>query len=68
MPKPIKIVLAVLLGFVVCFVVATVANLLMRASLSGCAEAELAAWFTLPILLARLGVGWTAALERTRYA
>jgi hypothetical protein len=57
MPKPIKIVLAVLLGFVVWFVVATVANLLIRASLSGYAEAELAARFTLPMLFARLAVG-----------
>jgi hypothetical protein len=56
MPK-IKIALAVLLGFAVWFVVATVANLLIRASLSGYAEAELAARFTLPMLLARLAAG-----------
>ena len=57
MPKPIKIVLAVLIGFVVWFVVATVANLLIRTSLSGYAEAESATRFTLPMLLARLAVG-----------
>ena len=57
MPKPIKVVLVVLLGLVVWFVVATVANLLIRALLSGYAEAELASRFTLPMLLARLAVG-----------
>lgn len=57
MPKPIKIVLAVLLGFVVWFVVATVINLVIRATLSGYAEAEAATRFTLPMLLARLAMG-----------
>ena len=57
MPKPIKIVLAVLIGFVVWFVVATVANLLIRASLSDYAAAELATRFTVPMLFARLVVG-----------
>jgi hypothetical protein len=57
MPKPIKIVLAVLIGFVVWFVVATVANLLIRASLSDYAAAELATRFTVPMLFARLAVG-----------
>jgi hypothetical protein len=57
MPKPIKLVLAVLIGFAVWFVVATVANSLIRASLSGYAAAELAARFTLPMLFARLVVG-----------
>jgi hypothetical protein len=56
-PKPIKLVLAVLIGFVVWFVVATIANMLIRASLPGYAEAELATRFTLPMLLARLAVG-----------
>ena len=62
MPKPLKIVLAVLLGFVVWFVVATVANLLTRASLAGYAEAELAARFTLPMLVARLAVGAVSSI------
>ena len=57
MPKPIKIVLAVLLGLVVWFVVATVANLLLRALLTGYAEAERAVQFTLPMLFGRLLVG-----------
>jgi hypothetical protein len=57
MPRPIRIALAVLIGFVAWFVVATAANLLVRASLSGYAEAELAARFTLPMLVARLAVG-----------
>ena len=61
-PKPIKIVLVVLLGLVVWFVVATVANLLVRASLSGYAEAEHVARFTLPMLLARLAVGGVSSL------
>ena len=56
-PKPIKLVLAILIGFVVWFVVATIANMLIRASLPGYAEAELATRFTLPMLLARLAVG-----------
>ena len=57
MPKSIKIALAVMIGFVVWFVAATVANLLIRKSLSGSAEAELASRFTLSMLLARLAVG-----------
>jgi hypothetical protein len=57
MPRPIKIALAVLIGFIVWFVVATVANLLIRASLSGYAEAEPVARFTLAMMLARLAVG-----------
>ena len=57
MPKPIKIALAVLAGFVVWFVVATLANLLVRAALPGYAEAEPTARFTLAMLLARLAVG-----------
>lgn len=56
-PRPIKFLFALLIGFVVWFVVATVANILVRASLSGYAEAELATRFTLPMLLARLVVG-----------
>jgi hypothetical protein len=43
--------------FIVWFVVATVANLFLRAAFSGYAEAELAARFTLPMLLARIAVG-----------
>jgi hypothetical protein len=57
MTPKLKIVLAIVLGFVVWFVVATIANLLVRAGLSGYAEAEAATRFTLPMLLARLAVG-----------
>ena len=57
MPKAIKIALAVLIGFVVWFVVATLANLPIRASFTGYAEAETTARFTLPMLLVRLAVG-----------
>lgn len=57
MPRPVKLVLAVLIGFAVWFVVATIANMLIRASLPGYAEAELATRFTLSMLLARLAVG-----------
>ena len=49
MPKPLKIVLAVLIGLVVWFVAATVANVLLRASLPGYAEAELAARFPVAV-------------------
>ncbi len=57
MPKAIKIVLGVLLGLVVWIVVATVGNFAIRALVSGYAEAEPAMRFTLPMLLARLGLG-----------
>jgi Flp pilus assembly protein protease CpaA len=40
MPKSLKIVLGVVLGFVVWFGVATVGNLLIRQSMAGYAEAE----------------------------
>jgi hypothetical protein len=62
MSKPIKIALAVLLGLVVWFVVATVANLLLRAALTGYAEVERAMQFTLPMLLWRLVVGAVSSL------
>ena len=57
MSKPIKLALAVLLGLVVWLVVATAANHLLRASLTGYAEAERAVQFTLPMLVWRLVVG-----------
>jgi len=57
MPRPIKIALAVLSGFVVWFVVATLANWAIRALLPGYADAEPASRFTFPMLLARLAVG-----------
>ena len=57
MPKALKIVLGVLIGLVVWIVVATVGNFVIRALVSGYAEAEPAMRFTLPMLLARLGLG-----------
>ncbi len=52
-----KIVLGVLVGLVVWFVVATVGNFAVRGLVSGYTEAEPAMRFTLPMLLARLGLG-----------
>ncbi|MFZ3323636.1 MAG: hypothetical protein WA190_14790 [Usitatibacter sp.] len=57
MPKPVKVILAVLSGFIVWFVAATIINLLVRALLPGYAEAEHTMQFTLPMLLARLAMG-----------
>jgi hypothetical protein len=57
MPKAIKIVLGVLIGLAVWTVVATVGNLVIRGLVSGYAEAEPAMRFSLPMLLARLGLG-----------
>ena len=57
MPKPIKITLAVLTGFIVWFIAATIINFLVRALLPGYAEAEHTMQFTLPMLLARLAMG-----------
>ena len=62
MPKSLKIVLGVLLGFVVWFGVATVGNLLIRHSMAGYAEAEPAMKFTLPMLLARLTLGGVSSV------
>lgn len=61
-PKAIRFLAALLAGFIVWFVVATVANMLLRASVSGYAEAELATRFTLPMLLARLVVGGVSSV------
>jgi hypothetical protein len=57
MPKAMKIVLGVLVGLVVWFVVATVGNFAIRGLVAGYAEAGPAMRFTLPMLLARLGLG-----------
>ncbi len=51
-----RIVLSVVIGFVVWFTVATVCNLVVRAALPGYAAAEPAMSFTLPMLIARLGL------------
>jgi hypothetical protein len=62
MPKSLKIVLGVLLGFVVWFSVATVGNMLIRHSMTGYAEAESAMKFTLPMLVARLTLGGVSSV------
>jgi hypothetical protein len=56
MPNPITIALAVMIGFVVWVVAATAANLLIRVSLLGHAEAELVA-----VHVALVGA-WTSRL------
>jgi hypothetical protein len=62
MRKAFRIALVVLAGLVVWFVVATVGNFAVRALVAGYAEAEPAMRFTLPMLLARLGVGAASSL------
>jgi len=62
MPRSIKVVLGVVLGFFVWFCVATVGNLLIRGTLAGYAEAEPAMKFTLPMLLARLALGGVSSV------
>jgi hypothetical protein len=57
LPKAIKIILGVLIGFITWYVVASVGNLVVRGLGSGYAEAEAAMRFTLPMMLARLGLG-----------
>ena len=56
MPKAMRIVLGLLVGLVVWFVVATVGNFVIRSWVPGYVEAEPAMRFTLPMLLARLGL------------
>jgi hypothetical protein len=53
----LTIILGVLLGFVVWFAVATAGNFLVRWSIAGYTQAEPTLTFTLPMMLARLGVG-----------
>ena len=62
MPKPIKILLAVLAGFVAWFVVATIANLIVRAAIPGYVEAEPTMSFTLPMMFARLATGIVSSI------
>ena len=58
----IRSILAVLGGVVTWMVVATVANLLVRALLPGYAAAEPTMSFTLAMMVARLGVGVVSSL------
>ena len=62
MSKAIKIALGILVGLVVWFVVATFGNFAIRGLITGYADAEPAMRFTLPILLARLGLGAVSSL------
>src|SRR6202007_962825 len=62
MPKSLKIVLGVLLGFVVWFGVATVGNLLIRHSMAGYAEAEARMKFPLTLLRPRRKLGGVSSV------
>ncbi len=58
----IKATIGVLVGFVIWFVAATLANLLLRTLIPTYTEAEAVMAFTLPMLLARLAVGFFSSL------
>ena len=55
--KAIRLILAVVAGFVTWFVVVTAGNLAIRAAIPGYVEVERAMAFTLPMLFARLADG-----------
>jgi len=57
MQTAVKIAFGVLIGFVAWFVVASVGNLVIRWTVAGYTEVEAAMTFTLPMMLARLGLG-----------
>ena len=56
MSSAARIVLSVVVGFVAWFVVATLGNFVLRAALPGYTAAGPAMSFTLPMLIARLGL------------
>jgi hypothetical protein len=58
----VKATTSVVVGFVIWFVAATVANWLLRALIPGYTAAEATMAFTLPMLLARLAVGFFSSL------
>ncbi len=58
----IRSILAVLAGFVTWFVVATLANFLIRALVAGYAAAEPTMTFTFTMMIARLGAGVVSSL------
>src|SRR5579871_3904091 len=58
----LKATIGVLVGFVIWFVVATLGNLLVRALIPSYGAAEVTMAFTLPMLLARLTVGFFSSL------
>jgi hypothetical protein len=58
----IRSILAVLAGFVTWFAVATLGNFLIRALLPGYVAVEHSMAFTLPMMVARLGLGVVSSL------
>jgi hypothetical protein len=58
----VKAWISVLVGFVIWFVAATLGNLLLRALMPTYIAAEAVMAFTLPMLLARLAVGFFSSL------
>ena len=58
----VKGTMSVVVGFVVWFVAATLANFLLRALIPAYTAAEATMSFTLPMLLARLAVGFFSSL------
>ena len=62
MPNWLRVVLAIVAGFVVWFAVATVGNLAIRSLLPGYSEVEKAMDFSLSMLLARLVLGAVASI------
>jgi hypothetical protein len=58
----VKAWISVLVGFVIWFVAATLGNLLLRALMPTYIAAEAVVAFTLPMLLARLAVGFFSSL------
>jgi hypothetical protein len=60
--KAIRFILAVIAGLVAWLAVATIVNLGIRAAMPDYAAVERAMTFTLPMLLARLGIGVIASI------
>src|ERR1700730_6493831 len=58
----VKATISVLVGFVIWLVAATLGNLLLRALIPTYIAAEAVMTFTLPMLLARLAVGFVSSL------
>jgi hypothetical protein len=58
----LRSILAVVVAVITWFLVATVGNLVLRATLSGYSSAEVAFAFTLPMMIGRLVLGLVASL------
>jgi hypothetical protein len=58
----VRAIVAVVVGFVVWFVVATLGNILERLAIPGYAEVERAMTFTLTMMIGRLAVGIASSL------